>query len=398
MSLFDDFYSTKVSRRHKVHYRGFRNNRWQTAGLLLLASIGGAMIMLAVLLILPERDKEAVLPASALFHQDTEQAGRSLNLLVQKAAARVNPAVVSIISKQKEKDDDESYSFGLGSGVVFQKKDGRAEIITNNHVIQGADEVEVVLANGEHKKAKVKGADKYFDLALLDVDDKGIREVAELGDSDRIELGETAIAIGNPLGLGYSPTVTMGVISNTKRTIDISLNDDGVNDWQMEVIQTDAAINQGNSGGALVNIDGQVIGINSRKVLDTGVEGLGFAIPINDVKTVINSLMKYGKVNRPYLGVTSQDLQEFEGLDDLKLPKNVQQGVFVLEVTGPAEKAGIQQEDVIVKLDHTTVTSTMDLRRYLFLNKQPGDKVKVEMYRKGVKRTVEVVLAAKSDG
>ena len=153
------------------------------------------------------------------------------------------------------------------------------------------------MPNGDRVEATLKGADQLTDLAVLEIDAENVDTVAEFGDSDSIRTGEPAIAIGNPLGLEFSRTVTQGIISAKERSVAVS------NNWEINVIQTDAAINPGNSGGALINIHGQVIGINSLKIASSGVEGLGFAIPINDVIPIINDLVEYGEVQRPYLGV-----------------------------------------------------------------------------------------------
>jgi serine protease Do len=164
----------------------------------------------------------------------------------------------------------------------------------------------------------------------------------------------------------------------------------------MNVIQTDAAINQGNSGGALVNLQGQVIGINSLKVADAGVEGMGFAIPINLAKPIIQALLTDHVVKRPFLGVTSQDLQSFRGTDVLKLPSTVRRGVIVFDAVGPAKDAGLKSNDVIVALDDKPVSSTLELRRYLYANKKIGDKIKVTFYRAGTKDSVTVKLGDSS--
>jgi len=226
-----------------------------------------------------------------------------------------------------------------------------------------------------------------MDIAVLLIDDAGVSTVAEIGDSRRLRLGETVVAIGNPLGLGGS--LTAGIVSYTNRLIPVSLNQDGVYDWEQRVIQTDAAINEGNSGGALVNLQGQVIGINTMKIATTGVEGLGFAIPTNEVMTVVDEIMKTGKVIRPYLGVYTVDLTNpyapitEEQRNDLKLPQDVKNGVIVLEATGPAKKAGLKLNDVIVRFDNETIGQTRDLRKYLYEKKKVGETMEVHFYREG---------------
>ncbi|GJM79717.1 hypothetical protein HMSSN139_22130 [Paenibacillus sp. HMSSN-139] len=209
----------------------------------------------------------------------------------------------------------------------------------------------------------------------------------ELGDSKKLRAGETVIAVGNPLGLGG--TLTSGIVSYTSRMIPVSLNQDGVYDWEQEVIQTDAAINEGNSGGALVDLNARLIGINTMKISDTGVEGLGFAIPVNDVMKTVDDLLLHGKVVRPYIGVYTLDLNNRfspisdEQRQDLKLPSHVTEGVIVLEAHGPALEAGLKLNDVITQLDKQPIQSTLELRRYLYENKKIGDDLEVTYYREG---------------
>lgn len=287
----------------------------------------------------------------------------------------------------------------LGSGVIFKKQDGKAYIITNAHVIAGAEDLEVVTSEGESKKAKVTGQDQMNDIAVLEIDDKGIDTVINLGDSKKLRLGETVIAIGNPLGLGG--TLTSGIVSYPSRVIPVSLNQDGVYDWEQEVIQTDAAINEGNSGGALVDLNGELIGINTMKISDMGVEGLGFAIPVNEVMKTVDDLMLHGKVVRPYLGVYTLDLDNpYSQLTDeqrkeIKLPNDVNDGVIVLEAYGPAKEAGFKLNDIITQLDEQPIESTRELRKYLYESKKIGDTLKVSYYRNGELLTATLKLTDK---
>jgi Trypsin-like serine proteases, typically periplasmic, contain C-terminal PDZ domain len=283
--------------------------------------------------------------------------------------------------------------------------------------VEDADQVKAVLASGEVREAKIVGKDQITDLAVLEIDGAGIETVAVIGDSRKLRDGEIVIAIGNPLGL--SDSLTMGIVSKSKRIIPVSLSQNGVYDWEQEVIQISAQINQGNSGGALVNLNGEVVGINSMKVADYGVEGVGFAIPIHNAMPVVEQLLDLGYVPRPYLGVYTLDLEQYweqqfyeewlgaeeegeEGEDaaeedELKLPDDVKRGVIVLEAVGPAKKAGLKFNDVIVKLDDQPIGSTMELRKYLYGHKKIGEKVKVSYYRDGRPETVTVELAEKID-
>ncbi|WP_151733373.1 S1C family serine protease [Paenibacillus tengchongensis] len=411
MGLFDDdFYSTKVSRRTSKRQEtpGYGNSRgwsrserrglatWQVS---VISSVVSAVV--AVLLFglvtgdLTREEPEAAVPVAsqAVSAQDP------FERLVQ-AAAVVRPAVVSIINHKEDNEElnilDES---ALGSGVIYSKDDKKALIITNNHVIEGSGSLEVVTVDGETHKAELVGTDKVTDIAVLSVDAKGINTVAQIGDSSQLRFGETVIAIGNPLGLGDS--LTSGIVSYTERTIPVSLNQDGVYDWEQAVIQTDAAINEGNSGGALVDLDGKLIGINTMKISDTGVEGLGFAIPVNHVIETADELVKSGRIARSYLGVYSVDLNNpyvplaDDQIKELNLPGSVKDGVVVLDSVGPAKEAGLQFNDVITKFDDTPITSTLSLRKYLYEQTKIGDELKITFYRNGEPHQVTVKLLEK---
>ena len=220
------------------------------------------------------------------------------NTPVVRAAKAVGPAVVGITNKAVARDwfNNPVETEGVGSGVIF-RSDGY--IVTNNHVIDGAKEIIVSLSDGRSVKGKLVGKDEFTDLAVVKVDEKDL-PTAVFGNSDAVVVGEPAIAIGNPLGLEFQGSVTVGVISALNRTLDLS-------DKRVKLLQTDAAISPGNSGGALVNADGEVIGINSAKVAAAAVEGIGFSIPINTVQTIVNELIEKGYVARPYLGVSVFD-------------------------------------------------------------------------------------------
>jgi serine protease Do len=417
MGLFDDdFYSTKESRWNEWSVKGRKlrgGPRGSSAPIWLLPAVGGAGITLLMLLMLfnmgggssggSQSASQGQAPepgnnAAASGNREASDTQKLSSDSVVRAAEKVGPTVISVIGSAKEGEKAGTRgAVGLGSGVLFQKVGGKVRIVTNNHVVEGFAQLDIVTTTGERKKAKLLGRDQMTDLAVLEIDDIGIKSVAEFGDSDALRAGETVIAVGNPLGLGYAPTVTRGIISWPKRTIPVSLGGQGDYDWEMDVIQTDAAINQGNSGGALVNLDGKIIGINTLKVADMGVEGLGFAIPINSVKTIIEALITDQKVKRPYLGVVTQNLQSFTGTDVLKLPADVKAGIIVLDVTGPAKDAGLKTNDVIVQLDNKTVDSTLELRKYIYSQKKIGDKISITYYRGGKKATLTLTMAELKD-
>ncbi|NCD09723.1 MAG: PDZ domain-containing protein [Negativicutes bacterium] len=275
------------------------------------------------------------------------------NTPIVKAAKKVGPAVVGITNKALVRDifnRVQLTELGTGSGVIYDKK---GLIVTNNHVVEGAQEIVVSLSDGRSVPGQVLGVDAATDLAVVKIDANNLT-VATFGDSDQIMVGEPAIAIGNPLGLEFQGSVTAGVISALNRSIDLG-------ERKFKLIQTDSAINPGNSGGALANADGEVIGINSAKIAVSGVEGIGFAIPINAAKPIIADLEKQGRVQRPYLGVSlvDKDIAQRYGIDI-----DVRGGIYIIKVPGggPAWKAGIRTNDIIIKIDNEKISSVSDLR------------------------------------
>ena len=313
--------------------------------------------------------------------ESTAKISDARNTPAVRVARTVGPAVVGITNKAIARDffDRTFETEGVGSGVIF-KSDGY--IITNNHVIAGAKEIIVSLSDGNSINGTLIGADEMTDIAVVKVDAKDL-PVAELGNSDDVVVGEPAIAIGNPMGLEFQGSVTVGVISALNRTLDL-------NDRRVILFQTDAPISPGNSGGALVNADGEVIGINSIKLATNGVEGMGFAIPINTVKTIVAELMDKGYVARPYLGVTIFDKPTAARYG---YQLSIEKGVYVFQVAidSPAGRANFQRGDIILSIDGKEVNSVSDVRNEVAAHKV-GDKVKVLLDREGKQETVDVTL------
>lgn len=284
--------------------------------------------------------------------------------------------------------------YSEGSGVIYTTSNGNGYIVTNNHVISGAAKVKVILASGKTITAKVVGKDSTSDLAVLSIDSKYVTQTAAFGDSSSLQSGQTVIAIGSPEGSEYASTVTQGIISSPSRTITYNSN-------QMTVIQTDAAINSGNSGGPLVNSDGQVIGINSMKLSSStsgdSVEGMGFAIPSNEVVTIVNQLVKKGKITRPQLGIKVADISELNSYykKQLGISTSLKKGLYVASVTSgsAAAKAGIKKGDVITAADGKTVSDVATLHSILYSH-NVGDKVKITVTRNGKSQTFTVTLEA----
>jgi len=320
---------------------------------------------------------------------------------VTEVVEKVSPGVVGVTNIQLRADfwqQQDGNEQGTGSGVIYKIDDNYAYVVTNYHVIEGADTVEVVLVDETHIEAEVLGSDMFTDLAVLRMDSAEVDTIVEMGSSDQLKVGEPAIAIGNPLGHMFSGSVTLGVISGTQRTIPVDFDMDGRADWQAEVIQTDAAINPGNSGGALINIDGQLIGINSMKINQTAVEGIGFAIPIDTAQPIIKELEETGEVVRPYLGIEIYSLDEVPQVEwqrSLKLPEEVEGGIYIwsIEPFSPAEKAGLKRLDVITALDGEEIMGTIDLRKVLYQEKEIGDDLSVTFYRDGEKQETTIKLS-----
>jgi serine protease Do len=324
-----------------------------------------------------------------------------INSAIIEAVKKVKPAVVGVINIQERSDFWSSLTqdvdVGEGSGFVFKVEAGKGYVLTNYHVIEKAKEIEVILSSGERVAGKLIGSDLLTDLAVLEIDAKYVEGIAELGESTNLQIGEAAIAIGNPLGHEFSQTVTVGVISSDNRILKLDTNNDGRIDWDSSVIQTDAAINRGNSGGPLVNIAGQVIGINNAKIDDSKVEGIGFAIPISDAKPIIEQLLDKGVVVRPFMGVNLYDVKDLSVSNRnnvVKLPEGVKEGVVITEIVtgGAAEKAGLERLDTIVKLDDTAIANSNDLRKYLYTQKKVGEQLKVTYYREGKIEITSLVL------
>ena len=334
---------------------------------------------------------------------------------VSEVVANVKNAVVSVINKQslnqnnlfgnngqsrrqnQKTEDSDLTTASEGSGVIYKVENGYAYIVTNNHVISGSQELEVLMADGTREKAELIGSDKWTDLAVLKIKADKVTTVAEFANSDEVKAGQTAIAIGSPLGTEFATSVTQGIVSAKDRSVPTDVDGDGKQDWVVNAIQTDAAINPGNSGGALVNAAGQVIGINSMKISKSSVEGIGFAIPSNEVVSIINQLEKSGKVIRPVLGISMVDLTSVssQGRQQLDLSNDVKEGVVVADVqdNSSASKGGLKQYDVITEIDGKPVTGVQTLRKALY-SKTVGSSIEVTYYRNGQKQTTTIQLTS----
>jgi serine protease Do len=399
VGYYDQDYENYNAKKQKGNRGG-----WFLAGLV-GAILGGLLMLFA----LPTLSNFNFLPYDMDLSGDVDQqedgvasTGEVKNVSVEVNTAitgvvnEVSDAVVGVVNLQEAGFWSETGEAGTGSGVIYKKEGKNAFVVTNHHVIAGASQVEISLSDGTRVPAEILGSDELTDLAVLRVDSEKINQVAQFGDSDKVKPGEPVIAIGNPLGLQFSGSVTQGIISGTERAIPIDSNGDGQVDWNAEVIQTDAAINPGNSGGALINIDGKVIGINSMKIAQSAVEGIGLAIPANLVIPIIEDLETYSEVRRPYMGIAMRSLNEVSSYhweQTLKLPKEIESGIVVMSVEpiSPAAQAGLQELDVITEFAGQEVKDIIELRKILY-KQEVGNTVEFTFYRGGEKQTGKMKL------
>lgn len=292
----------------------------------------------------------------------------------------------------------ESYSgdslVSTGTGFVYKKENGKGYIMTNNHVVSDATNVKIIYSDSSFTSASILGRETYSDIAVLTVDDKSVLDVVTLGDSTKMRLGDTVFTIGSPLGIDYSGTVTRGILSNKDRLVEVSLSSGGTSDWIMKVLQTDAAINPGNSGGPLLNINGEVIGINSLKLVEDEIEGMGFAIPIEDALSYAQILEKGEKIVRPYIGIGMLDVSSaYLRRYGITIDSSITSGIVITEVenNSPASSAGLTKGDVVYKVNDVEVKTIASFRYELYKNR-PGDTVSLEYYRGKNSKKTNVVL------
>ncbi|MBS5221364.1 S1C family serine protease [Streptococcus parasanguinis] len=364
--------------------------------------------LLGTFLILQTTHSSTSNTESKQVHSTTVKTAYKNTTSTSEAVDKVKNAVVSVITYSdssnqglfEKEDNSDSQISSEGSGVIYKKEGKYAYLVTNTHVINGAKKVDILLADGNKVPGEVVGSDVYSDIAVVRISADKAKAVAEFGDSNQLTVGETAIAIGSPLGTDYANSVTQGIISSQGRNVKLKA-DNGQN-ISTRALQTDAAINPGNSGGPLINIQGQVIGITSSKISNNGqtsVEGMGFAIPANDVVNIIKQLEEKGKVVRPALGIQMMDLSNLStsDLSQLKLPEKISGGVLVrstLENMPASDK--LQRYDVITKIDDTDIESTADLQSALYSH-QINDTIKVTFYRDGKQQTTSIKLTKSTE-
>lgn len=364
-----------------------------TAGICIVSALLGGLTSVAILpTIFPQAFNsiqatplnQSALANTASATLITNSIESQTNFPVAQIAKNVGPAVVGVSNFQTLRRGNENPGLieaGSGSGFIVDAQKGY--IVTNNHVIEGAQKIAVSLSDGRNLDAKLVGTDPRTDLAVLQISDTNSLTAVSLGDSSKLEVGESVVAIGNPGGDEFARSVTTGVISATNRTLEMQGEASLYN-----LIQTDAAINPGNSGGPLVNYQGEVIGINSAKYAEQGFEGMGFAIPISDASSIIQQLIESGVAKHPALLVTVND-QYISYAETNTLPL----GAYIAGVTvnGPAAKAGIIEGDVITQVNNEKVENSSDLVRELY-KYNIGDQINVTLSRNGQSKQVLATL------
>ena len=387
------------------HLQKFYKKGVKVLAIILIGFLSGALGSFVTLQLYQKQGNQATNNNSGTITQTSYKNENSTTQAVNK----VKDAVVSIItyssssSRQSSvfnaddtnSDSDNQQIASEGSGVIYKKDDKDAYLVTNTHVINGASKVDIRLADGTKVPGEIVGSDTFSDIAVVKISSEKVTTVAEFGDSSQLSVGETAIAIGSPLGSEYANTVTQGIISSLNRNVSLKSEDGQA--ISTKAIQTDTAINPGNSGGPLVNIQGQVIGITSSKIASNGgtsVEGLGFAIPSNDAQNIIKQLESNGKVTRPALGIQMVNLSNVGASDlrKLNIPSGLTSGVVVRSVQNNMPANGhLQKYDVITKVDDKEIASSTDLQHALY-NHAIGDTIKVTYYRNGKEETTSIKL------
>jgi serine protease Do len=393
---------TDFNEEGRIENRGAKKPVWKGFLSTVMAGVLGSALTLTAVPYFQNETPQGTVP------EENVQADSSSSLDVTPVSASSNSladtieqaskAIVGVVNMQQQNNNpfsqsSEAAESGTGSGVIFKKTNDAAYIVTNNHVIENASEIQVTLHDGEKATAELIGTDALTDIAVLKISGDVSASVMEFGDSSKLRAGDQVLAIGNPLGLDLSRTVTQGIVSAVDRSIAVSTS---AGEWNLNVIQTDAAINPGNSGGALINTAGQLVGINSLKIAENGVEGLGFAIPSKDVQALINQLIKNGKVVRPYLGVGLANFDEVPPQYLQNLPDGVTSGAIVANVDpdSAAAKAGLQMEDILVSIGGKEITNSSDLRKHLYSGFSIGDQVEIKFYRGSELKTAEVTLTS----
>ena len=282
-----------------------------------------------------------------------------------------------------------------GTGFIYKKDSNYGYVMTNQHVVSDADKIQLVLSNDDEIEAEILSGDEYLDIAVMRISKDKVPQVATIGNSETMKIGDTIFTVGSPMGYEYRGTVTSGILSGKERMVSVSLSNSSSSDWVMKVLQIDAAINPGNSGGPLVNASGEVIGVNSMKLVQDEIEGMGFAIPIEIAMAHVEELEKGKKIEWPLLGISMANVTDTNLLyrNGIMIDKSIKEGVVVVEISkgSGASKSDLKTGDVIVELNGVKVKDSAFLRYELYKNR-PGDTIDITYIRDGKEKTTKVEL------
>ena len=350
--------------------------------LIALVTVGGAFGLANTHFNRLVEDMIANPDSSELGQEITKQVVLTQEEAQVEAIEKVAEAIVGVVNYNQNQNLSE------GSGIVYKVENGNTYIVTNEHVVSNGNSFEVVFDNeaNDRLEAELVGRDIFTDLAVLRINDYEANTVAKFGNTEDLSIGQTVIAIGNPLGLGFAGSATSGIVSGHDRTVNIRLDNMRGDEWEMTVLQTDTAINPGNSGGALINLAGEVVGINSMKVSSDNVEGMSFSIPTYIALPIMADIEAYQEVLRPTLGVSIYNLSQvpdrFKEL--LSIPLDLKDGVYIDEVLEGtlAHSMGIQANDLVISLNEVEIKDTLSFRKELFKYRE-GDEITITVLRAG---------------
>lgn len=383
--LINEYYKRKRENKHKD------NSSFKMFFTIVIAFIVGGVAMIALIQYTPLFDGMLGGTTNNVITKNKTQVYEKGSL--SAAVEKIYDAVV-LIECQKNNQLASS-----GTGFVYKTDNKYGYLLTNAHVVNDMEEVKVRFSNDEEAEVEVLGKDSYLDLAVLRVDKKYVSLVANIGSSEKVSLGDTVFTVGSPMGYDYRGSVTSGILSGKDRMVSVSVSSSS-EDWVMRVLQIDASINPGNSGGPLLNVNGEVIGICSMKLVDSQIEGMGFAIPVEYAMNHVEQLEKGEKIEWPVLGISMSNLTELTNLYryNIRVPDDVESGVAVLETqkNSAADKAGIEKGDIIVKLGDKEVKNIAYLRYELYQH-TAGEEITITYIRDGKIKDTKVVLGKSSD-